>query len=101
MKPNYSHFHSCPYIKVTQLERNMNILVAVLFVTLFFFASMMAAGSQITMNAQSGDWYLEVQNKWPDLGVVSQETVPNEWPDLGVVSHLSKYNSLLSFQTIP
>ena len=41
----------------------MNVLVAVFFGVLFFLAVMLAAGNQIWMRAQPGQWYLQLQGR--------------------------------------
>eukprot|EP00798_Chlamydomonas_sp_ICE-L_P004076 gene4076-14171_t len=54
--------------KVTQLERHMNVLVLIIAAILFFFACMLSAGNNIWMNLNSGQWYLQLQDKYPDFG---------------------------------
>ncbi|GLI63173.1 hypothetical protein VaNZ11_005942 [Volvox africanus] len=54
--------------KVTQLERHMNVLVAIMFALLFVIAAFMSMGAQIWDRAHGRrDWYLGYNGKYPDF----------------------------------
>jgi hypothetical protein len=54
--------------QVTQLERAMNVLVFVQFSALLVFSAVLAGLDQFWTTANiPGMWYLQSQNKWPEL----------------------------------
>jgi hypothetical protein len=55
-------------VQVTQLERAMNVLVFVQFSALLVFSAVLAGLDQFwTTKNIPGMWYLQSQNKWPEL----------------------------------
>ncbi len=61
-----------PPSQVTQLERHMNVLVACLFAWVFSISCILAGGQQIWLGRHPGEWYLQYEEKWPDLGMVRE-----------------------------
>ena len=55
--------------KVTQIERHMNVLVLVLFVILVIVSFLLAMAYLIWQQSSGTQWYLQITNSWPWLGI--------------------------------
>lgn len=57
-------------VQITQMERHMNVLVGYMLMWVLFAAIMLGAGDQIFNRLHGGQWYLQLNGTWPELGQV-------------------------------